>query len=324
MARAGSSTHATVDVAGCSSVEVGERVGAAVRSDGSYTVAPTGPETFHLVRTYRPIWAIVLGVLGTAFFGLGILLFLVRKTESCTLKVVNGPTGAVLTITGALLPTTLTALREALDRSATAAPQPATRVSLTAPAGSPVAGLAAPEMTPPVGLPARGLPSPPALTTPAGRPVAGLAPPVSTAASMPPHSVPSVAAAGEPDVEHTVHRATAPAAGGGGYWVRLPEGRVVSLVGTTLLGRDPAPPPGEAAPTLIPLADPSMQVSKTHLALRVLGGALLVEDLHSTNGTVINEPSGWRMALSGGESAPVKPGAFLELGGVRIEVGAGG
>lgn len=287
MATAGSSTHATIDVGGRSSVEVGRVVDEAVSAQGTYTLASAGHDTYQLVRSFRPTWAIALGVVGIPFLGLGVLVFLVRKTEVCTLKVVDGPTGAVLTVSGALLPTTLAALRQELHSSSRTDP-PAVRSALrvTAPAEIP-----APEGAPAVG---------PVVASPDG-------------------------SASEPDFEHTVHRASSRSAQGGrAYWLRLPEGRMVALTGTTLLGRDPTPLPGDVASTLVPLADPSMRVSKTHLALRVMGGALQAQDLHSTNGTVISEPSGGRVALSGGESAPVRPGAFLELGGVRIEVGVGG
>lgn len=306
MATAGSATHATIDVAGRSSTDVGRAVGAAVGADGTYTVASVGHDTYQLVRTYRPTWAVALGILGIAFFGLGILCFLVRKTEVCTLKVVDGPTGAVLTITGKLAPATLAALRYALDGPSVAAESESGRAP----------GHHGP---PPTGAPVTGLAEPPRAGTPGS--ASDL---VILSSPIPPATHPASAPV-EQDVEHTVHRvATGRACGSTGYWMRLPEGRVVPLVGTTLLGRDPAPLPGDVAPTLISLVDPSMQVSKTHLALRVLGDSLQVQDLHSTNGTVVNEPSGWRVALSGGESAPVKPGDSLELGGVRIEVGAGG
>lgn len=321
MATAGSATQATIDVAGRSSNEVAHVVAAAVATEGTYTVAPAGPGAVQLVRTYRPTWAIAAGVLGLLFFGLGILFFLVRKTEVCTLKVVDGPTGAVLTVTGTLAATTRDAVLAALSRGENGA-QSASPASSASPLPTPapvVRSAPAASESAPTGAPRVGIPAP----------SAELAPPTGTSVPLPaPLPLGAAAAhqrlADRDAIDFTVHRPTAVQGPSRGYVLRLPDGRSLPLVGTTLLGRDPASAGGAGpSPTLVALADPSFQVSKTHAAVRVAAGGVQVEDLHSTNGTVIAEPTGTRTTLRGGQVAAISPGSILELGGLRIEVVTG-
>lgn len=84
--------------------------------------------------------------------------------------------------------------------------------------------------------------------------------------------------------------------------VRLPDRSTVLVEGPTAFGRNPVNPPGRAMTRLVSLDDPGRSVSKTHAILTPQPGGVLVEDLHSTNGTSI---------LTGGGQVVVPPGVRL-------------
>ncbi|MWC00378.1 FHA domain-containing protein [Agromyces sp. MMS17-SY077] len=84
-----------------------------------------------------------------------------------------------------------------------------------------------------------------------------------------------------------------------------------------LLGRNPAPAPGETVDLVQPLEDPSRRISKTHLAVgREPGGAWLV-DRGSSNGTEVTAPDGATLELVAGERVVVPYGTTVSLGGGR-------
>ncbi|WP_229051832.1 RDD family protein [Aeromicrobium sp. Leaf350] len=87
-------------------------------------------------------------------------------------------------------------------------------------------------------------------------------------------------------------------------WVLVSEdGRRIAVTSTVVVGRDPDTGDHTGAlPAAIP--DPERSVSKTHAVLTVSGGALRVDDLHSTNGTHV---------LSHGVESAVQPGTPLEI-----------
>jgi len=58
-----------------------------------------GP-TQSYVRTYRPTWAVALGILLIPAFGLGLLLFLVRSRDHCNVVIEDGPYGVVALVSG--------------------------------------------------------------------------------------------------------------------------------------------------------------------------------------------------------------------------------
>lgn len=67
----------------------------------------------------------------------------------------------------------------------------------------------------------------------------------------------------------------------------LDTGESVVVEGVALLGRAPAPRPGEEVRHLLPLTSRDMSISKTHAAVAVVDGALVVTDRGSTNGSVL-------------------------------------
>lgn len=280
---AGGSVHATVDVAGRSTSEVSRAVERAMSGDGSYRSASVGTDTVQFVRTFRPMWALLGGLVGLPFFGLGLLLLFVRRTETCTMAVVNGPTGSVLTITGRLVSGRLEEIKAALS----SAHAENGNVAYVGRAAAEASVQPIPSVR--VGLAGSLIPS--TDETMARR-----------------HVRPQLAA------ESTAAR----------YVILLPDGTSVPLEGTTLLGRDPSPTLAGTGARLVPVADPARQVSKTHLALRMEQAGLVAEDLHSTNGTGVTDPSGRWNALVPGRPEPISAGSALHLGDQRIEIVASG
>ena len=74
--------------------------------------------------------------------------------------------------------------------------------------------------------------------------------------------------------------------------------------GTIVLGRNPLAPASHPTASPVPVDDPQRTVSKTHVALTATRAGVLVEDLHSTGGTVI--------VRADGEETPVLPGAPVQ------------
>lgn len=77
------------------------------------------------------------------------------------------------------------------------------------------------------------------------------------------------------------------------------DGRRVEVTGTVLLGRDPGSLAQHRGARPVALADPSMQLSKTHMAVGVDGDALWAEDCNSTNGIVLRAPDGTERDIVG-------------------------
>lgn len=122
-----------------------------------------------------------------------------------------------------------------------------------------------------------------------------------------------------PPVEHApvepapVAPAPRPAVPARGARLRLDDGGSVTVTGTTLLGRNPAPAAGEPDADLLPLHDLSRSVSKTHARLRWDGRMLWVVDRGSTNGTVL-EVRGSRTLLRAGHELVAPVGSRIVLG----------
>ena len=64
-------------------------------------------------------------------------------------------------------------------------------------------------------------------------------------------------------------------------------GESVVVEGLALVGRVPTPRAGEPVQHLLPLTSPGMTVSKTHAAIDLVDGVLVVTDRGSTNGSVL-------------------------------------
>jgi hypothetical protein len=101
---------------------------------------------------------------------------------------------------------------------------------------------------------------------------------------------------------------------------RLPSGEEIPLDLASRLGRRPRPPRIVAAEPvrLIEVASPTSAVSGTHLEIRQEGGSVVVTDLGSTNGTVVDPPRGRGQRLHSGQSLTVLPGTKVHIGDGNI------
>ncbi|MDR6685981.1 putative RDD family membrane protein YckC [Arthrobacter sp. 1088] len=103
--------------------------------------------------------------------------------------------------------------------------------------------------------------------------------------------------------------------------IRVDDGQDVELGGTVLVGRNPAPQPGEAAEQLLSVSDPGRSISKTHLHLRVDGDGVWVTDRNSTNGSAVTTPDGLQTRLHPGEAVFVRPGSTVHFGDRSFHLG---
>ncbi len=97
------------------------------------------------------------------------------------------------------------------------------------------------------------------------------------------------------------------------------DGTTVPAPAAGLLGRAPEAAAGERADLLLPLRDPSMQLSKTHAAFGVDASGFWMLDRGSSNGTVARTPAGDR-ALTPGERTSIPPGSTVLVGGRSFRV----
>lgn len=88
----------------------------------------------------------------------------------------------------------------------------------------------------------------------------------------------------------------------------------------SVVGRAPNLADDASASVALPLDDPARTVSKTHAVVEPSGDALLVSDLHSTNGVRIEHHGGSVEILAPGGSARVADGEVLVLGELRLLV----
>ncbi len=98
---------------------------------------------------------------------------------------------------------------------------------------------------------------------------------------------------------------------------------VLELTVPAIIGRRPTAPrvAHGAAPMLVPVASPKLEISGAHLSLRQSGRVVVATDLHSRNGTRVTIPGAAPRLLCGGDSVVVSTGSILDLGeDVRIEV----
>ncbi|MEV7660270.1 RDD family protein [Paenarthrobacter sp. NPDC089316] len=157
--------------------------------------------------------------------------------------------------------------------------------------------------------------------TPGVQPAPQHSVPPQAAAGFQPPAVPQPAAAHpDDDVERTQMRpgtARAQAV----LRIRIDDGQDVQLGGSVLLGRNPAPQPGETVEQLLPVSDPGRSISKTHLHLRVDGDGVWVTDRNSTNGSAVTASDGIQTRLQPGEAVFVRPGSTVHFGDRSFHLG---
>lgn len=101
------------------------------------------------------------------------------------------------------------------------------------------------------------------------------------------------------------------------------DGTEVPLDGPVYVGRRPSTPRIHTGPEprLVALPSPGRELSATHVELRVVGGSVVVSDMRSTNGTVVQLPGAEPRTLIRGESAVVVAGTRIDLGeGAVIDI----
>ena len=106
----------------------------------------------------------------------------------------------------------------------------------------------------------------------------------------------------------------------GSVVARFSTGEVVTLHGTGLIGRNPAPQEGERFDVLVRILDPARSVSKTHLEFVVDAGRLWIRDRFSGNGTILRHPNGTGTRCEGGRRYRVGEGDRIEIGEQYFDV----
>ncbi len=105
--------------------------------------------------------------------------------------------------------------------------------------------------------------------------------------------------------------------------VRLSTGEVVALDRTVVVGRRPRSTrvTGTDLPRLVAVDSPQHDISRSHLELRVEGGAIVATDLQTTNGTMLHRAGAAPTRLHPGEPTVVVPDDLLDLGdGVTVTI----
>ncbi|TPW75027.1 FHA domain-containing protein [Schumannella soli] len=153
-------------------------------------------------------------------------------------------------------------------------------------------------------------------------PMGGLAPAVAgpaPAAESAPGSAPAPSSVSTPSGEAEVPTGEHPAQPGP-WTIRLPDGatQVVTTSGV-VLGRNPVVPERWPAAERLRIHDPERTVSSTHALLIVVGGALRLIDLGSTNGVAVTS-GGLREKVAGVDGVKVGDPAEIELGSFHLRV----
>lgn len=175
-----------------------------------------------------------------------------------------------------------------------------------APASSPFA--------PPINeVPTPGSASLPSFTasTPEPAPIPSSTPPV-TVVSTPGDSSPIT----EEEMDRTIARRPVDS-----ILLTFDDGTHHFLVGQALVGRAPEPEPNHPNAQMLPLHDPGRSISKVHLAVSVQSGAVLVEDMHSMNGTTVILPNGTAQAVLPGAPVLAAPGSTVYFGERSVRIG---
>jgi hypothetical protein len=107
-------------------------------------------------------------------------------------------------------------------------------------------------------------------------------------------------------------------------YVDLSTGTREALDRTLVIGRAPSAErvSSDNVPRLVSMTTPNQDISRTHVQIAVEGGTVVVTDLHSRNGTMVQLPGKPPQQLRAGEPTPVTVGTVVDLGdGATLTVG---
>jgi pSer/pThr/pTyr-binding forkhead associated (FHA) protein len=93
-----------------------------------------------------------------------------------------------------------------------------------------------------------------------------------------------------------------------------PDGIAHPIRVPTVIGRAPQRPLDRSDAEVLPLADPTKSLSKSHAIVELDADGFAITDLGSTNGIVILDAAGHEVMLPVGVRVPVDAGTRLELG----------
>ena len=98
--------------------------------------------------------------------------------------------------------------------------------------------------------------------------------------------------------------------------IRLSTGQVTALDRTVIIGRRPRSTRASGAnlPHLIAVESPQQDISRSHLEIRPEADAVVVLDLHTTNGSTLLRPGAEPVRLHPGEQTIVVTGDVIDLG----------
>jgi pSer/pThr/pTyr-binding forkhead associated (FHA) protein len=100
----------------------------------------------------------------------------------------------------------------------------------------------------------------------------------------------------------------------------MADGQRQKLTGAILVGRDPAADSRWPGAVLMSVVDATKTVSKTHAVFEVDGSGLWVTDLHSSNGTFIDDPAGEELDAEPDMRIAAPDGSSVMLGDFLVKV----
>ena len=101
-------------------------------------------------------------------------------------------------------------------------------------------------------------------------------------------------------------------------WLEFNDGKRIPVDRNILIGRNPAIHRLAATelPKLVTVESPNQDISRNHLSVLLDGWRILLDDLNTTNGTTVREPTGAIVKLIPGQP-------YLAVTGCRVQLGDG-
>ncbi len=103
-------------------------------------------------------------------------------------------------------------------------------------------------------------------------------------------------------------------------WLQFDTGERVEMVGRIVVGRAPDVPADQPDIRAVAIDDPARTVSKTHFRVFARDDVAWIEDMHSTNGTVVAAPGQPRQSLVPMQRATLVVGSRIEFGDRVVSV----